>query len=134
MMAKKKPPKVIEAEAFRLVDSKGNARAMLAFVPAIGQQSMPLFEMYDQHEQTRISMQIEPNGSAVISLLRPNGRKAIGIATDQDGVGIGVFDHKDRMILTAEVRIDSEASVRVYDEIGENCVWHSERPRSQGGG
>jgi hypothetical protein len=132
MMAKKKPPKVIEAEAFRLVDCKGNIRAMLAILPAIGQESMPVFEMYDQHEQTRISIQIEPNGSAVISLLRPNGRKAIGVGTNQDGVGIGVYDDKDRMILTADVRIGSEASVRVYDEIGETCIWHSERPRKQG--
>jgi hypothetical protein len=97
------PPKVIEAEAFRLRDSSGKVRAQLAMRPKGGVELV----FQDENEEARLAIQSTKDGTPWIGFFDPGEKGRITISVDHDGkASLSVFDKSGNAFTSTSVSGD----------------------------
>jgi hypothetical protein len=86
-MARKRSAKQpARSESIVLRDSAGRVRVMIG---VFGNDEFPTFQLNDEQERARVTIQLGPTGRASISLQEADGSGLIGLGADPDG-GIGL--------------------------------------------
>jgi hypothetical protein len=114
-------PKVVEAQQFVLRDSKGRARAILSLE---GKEQFPGFRLLDVKGKTGITIQLDNDGRALVSLESAAG--VVGMSADNNGnIGISI-SRGDTGMPTFGLGINAGEEIRmtIYDKTG-SPVWQA---------
>jgi hypothetical protein len=114
----KRHPEVITAEAFNLVDDKGEIRARLY---ADGPSGITCLHFYDSSGNPSIDIQVSKKGEANIGIKHSNGvNYAVSMGTDSDGsAGLSIGRTDGRIGVTLGVRTGENGAVIVCDAEGQ---------------
>ena len=119
-MARKRGPKVIEAEEFRLVDAEGQLWAMLH-----ARDGDPTLELRDEQRRTGLTLKIE-NGRPLINLEYGGELGVVGLGVSEEGdIGIQVSATDGKMRFMLQVSRDGDAKMMLLDRNAESVVWRA---------
>ena len=132
-------PRVLRAKQFELVDDRGFVRAMLYSGP----EDTAALEFFEDGQTPRVSVGVQQNGTAVLSLRDNDGNIRARLATewqgeptvftlrdapdkiraqivlDQNGgVGVSLSDQSGKKSISLETHADGTSYIALYDENG----------------
>lgn len=108
--------KVVAAEEFQLVDSKGVLRARLSTSPSDGSGHL---EFYDGRHCGRISLGLDAAGNPHLGLMRADGTCAIGVGIFMTGEGgLSIFNSAGKCLFRIQIDPDENATIEAVS--GEN--------------
>ncbi len=114
-MSKRKRTKVISAERFELVDSKGRLRALLY---ASAWDGDPRCELLDKDGIGRLSLEVA-DGQPLIKFMNVQGQPLIYLTVSEGDVSIIALSATDGSPkVTLEVDNEGEPSISIFDENG----------------
>ena len=123
MARKRNPHGTVQASSFVLVDSAGRPRAILSLM---GDAEIPTFQILDADGATRIAMQVEPPGRALINVQHPRGYPCVGIGADADGAGLSIYGPGEQPAVQVRCETNTDLHITVWDKSG-RLSWQSFR-------
>ena len=123
MAKKREVPKVLEAQAFVLSDTKGKCRAQLFVDDDFG----PVLWLFDSKGRQRLSIGLDVGGRPVIQLMGKDQQPAFGIGADEsEGSGFTIYQPDGMPALMVGTRpLDKTVNASVFDQKGEKVLWRS---------
>ncbi|HEY3967191.1 MAG TPA: hypothetical protein VGM05_21710 [Planctomycetaceae bacterium] len=108
------------AEELHLVDKNNTSRMILYVESSNGQPSL---QLNGEDGLARIQIALNPDGSPVISLSRPDGKGLIGLGANRgSGVGLSINDQEGNIAIHLCVFSDGARQIDIYDAKGKP-VW-----------
>jgi hypothetical protein len=119
-MPKRDQRRILVAEELHLVDKNNTSRMILYVESSNGQPSL---QLNDEAGLARIQIALNPDGSPVISLSRPDGKGLIGLGANRgSGVGLSINDQEGNIAIHLCVFPDGARQIDIYDAKGKP-VW-----------
>jgi hypothetical protein len=120
-MAKKAPVKVVESQAFHLVNENGELRAILQ---GNVEGMVAMLQMFDQRGLPRLTLQVDNKGETSVSLAGKSGKQQIGLVVKEDGsAGVAIHHASGTYALSFGTDFNEDASIDLYDRSGQITVW-----------
>ena len=113
------PPKLIQAQEFRLVDQNGKTKANLAG----DADGNPILSLFDKDGKRRGIFRTRTNGTATLSLHDPDGKSRVEMDTQEDGsASISLTNRAGKGGYAAVVLPDGKAILTLTNRDGK-AVW-----------
>lgn len=107
-------PKTLVAEQFRLVDARGNTRAVLSCAPD-GSPSL-LFEDAQGHARAQVGMK---GSRSIVNLDDGDGKARVQLLVEEDGaVGLALHDAQGQARVTLNLAPDGSPTLALRDKTG----------------
>jgi hypothetical protein len=125
-MARRRTPRRPAApQTITLCDSAGRVRIILG---CLGNAELPTLQMNDSNERARATIQIDPDGRAVISLQASSGQGLIGLGADERGeIGFSLTRPSGLPVVSLSWSEAEGLRLEVWDHSG-RPVWQGFEP------
>ena len=112
--------RILIAEEIHLVAKDNRSRMILSVNESNGQ---PSIQLNDEAGLARIQIALNPAGSPVIAIMRPDGKTLVGFGANRDtGVGMSINDQDGNVAIHLCSFPDGTRQIDIYDRDGKP-IW-----------